>query len=177
MDEPIEEVYFNWLYSKVVNTSVPSSPSNSYLTLMRDLHCTEFVWLLSGDDNRAEDGLDIRKEFLRESRLDQDPAWMNIGCSVLEMLIALSRRCAFETDSAPKDWFWAFLHNLNLASLSDASKDVSRKVSDVMDKFIWRTYSSNGKGGLFPLRYPQHDQTKVELWYQFCEYLVDQERV
>ena len=174
VDEPIEEVYFNWLYSKVASVAVPT-PSTSYWTLLRDLHATEFVWLLSGDDNRAEDGLDIRKEFLIESRLDQEPAWLDIGCSVLEMLIAFSRRASFETDRDPREWFWIFLTNLKLAELNDASTGISQKVSDILDKFIWRTYQKNGLGGMFPLTNPVHDQRKVELWYQFSEYLVDQE--
>lgn len=174
-DEPIEEIYFNWLYSKVASVAVPT-PSLTYFTLFRDLHSTEFVWLVSGDDNRAEDGLDLRKEFLRSARLDQDPAWLSIGCSVLEMLIAFARRAAFSTDEEPKRWFWIFLENLGLATFNDASTRISQKVSEILDVFIWRTYRFDGVGGLFPIRYPERDQTKVEIWYQFCDYLIDQER-
>ena len=174
MDEPIEDVYFNWLYSKVASTNVPT-PSNSYWTLMRDLHATEFVWIVSGDDNRAEDGLDVRKEFLRESRLDQDPSWGSIGCSVLEMLIALSRRTSFETDVPNREWFWIFLNNLNISGLSDASTGISHEVNNVMDTFLWRLYGADGVGGLFPIRNPQRDQSKIEIWYQFFDYLNDQD--
>jgi len=174
MDEPIEEVYFNWLYSKVASVD-NRSPSNTYYTLMRDLHSTEFVWLLSGDDNRAADGIDIRKEFLRQSMLDQDPAWLNIGCSVLEMLYAFSRNASFETDMDAREWFWIMLTNLGLNNLNDSRNNISQRVSYVLEKFIWRTYKSNGQGGLFPLNATDHDQRKVEIWYQFCEYLIDQQ--
>lgn len=174
MDEPIEETYFNWLYSKVASVAVPT-PSLTYYTLMRDLHSTEFVWILVGDDNRAEDGLDLRKEFLREAQLGQEPAWLNIPCSVLEMLIAFARKAAFQTDQNLRTWFWVFLDNLGLAQLTDARSRVTERVYEIMNEFVWRTYAPNGQGGLFPIKNPSHDQREIQIWYQFCEYLVDLE--
>lgn len=175
MDEPIEEVYFNWLYSKVASVAVPT-PSLTFLTLFRDLHNTEFVWLIHGDDNRAEDGLELRHEFHRNIRIDGDDLpWMHIPCSVLEMLIAFSRRAEFQTDMPARDWFWIFLKNLELERCSDAKRGVTQRVSAVLDCFIWRTYKPDGRGGMFPLSSYQEDQRKVEIWYQFCAYLVDQE--
>lgn len=174
MNEPIEEVYFNWLYTKVASVAVPT-PSLTYYTLLRDLHMTEFVWLLSGDDNRAEDGMELRKEFLREAMLEQDPPWLSIPCSVLEMLIAFTRRASFVTDKGAREWFWIFLDNLGLSEMTDARSNVSERVYEAMDTFVWRTYHSNGDGGgMFPLHSPEHDQREVEIWYQFCEWLVDQ---
>lgn len=174
MDEPIEEIYFNWLYLKVASVAVPT-PSLTYWTLFRDLHSVEFVWLLTGDDNRAEDGLDVRKQFLREARLDQDPPWLSIGCSVLEMLIAFSERASFETEISSRDWFWIFLENLNLSELNDASSRVTDKAYHIINKFVWRDYEYSGQGGLFPLRNPRRDQRKLEIWYQFCDYLIDRD--
>lgn len=173
-DEPIEEVYFNWLYSKVASVDVPT-PSLTYLGLLRELHSIEFVWLVSGDDNRAEDGIDVRKEFLIQSHLEDDPYWMSMGCSVLEMLIAFSRRAEFETDLSVRHWFWIFMGNLGLDDLTDAATGVARKVENTLDPFLWRTYLRDGRGGLFPLRNAEHDQREIEIWYQFCEWLVDQE--
>ena len=175
MDEPIEEVYFNWLYSKVASIDVSPTPSITYLTLMRDLHASEFIWLLSGDDNRAEEGLDLRTEFFRESFMDQDPPWMSIPCSVLEMLIAFSRRASFETELSSREWFWIFLENLELSELSDNNLCISDVVNERLDPFIWRTYDPHGIGGMFPLDNPKHDQSQLELWYQFCEYVVDKD--
>lgn len=176
MDEPIEETYFNWLYSKVASVDVPT-PSLTFWTLFRDLHSKEFVWLISGDDNRAEDGLDIRQEFLHQSMLDQDPGWGDIGCSLLEMLIGFTRRAEFETDVRARDWFWIFLTNLNLAHLNDATLVISDRADPILERLIWRQYRRDGHGGLFPLSKTRHDQRKVEIWYQFCEYLVDQELI
>lgn len=175
MDEPIEEVYFNWLYQKMASVAWPT-PSLTYWTLFRDLHSIEFVWLVPGDDNRAEDGLDIRKEFITISHFDQDPPWMNIGCSILEMLIAFSRRAEFQTELSAREWFWIFMANLGLDELNDAIPNISLDIAEIVDRFVWRTYHRDGSGGgLFPLDNAEHDQRKLEVWYQFCEYLVDKE--
>lgn len=173
MEEPIEESYFNWLYAKVVQIRGTKTPSNSYLTLMRDLHSTEFVWLLSGDDNRAADGLDLRKEFIQQAYLDFDPPWMNIPCSVLEMFIAFSRRAEFDTDIGSREWFWIFLQNLGLSDLTDATRGVTELVNEVLYTFVWRLYDRKGNGGMFPLSKSKNDQRKIEVYYQFCEWVTE----
>ena len=172
--EPIEEEYFNWLYAKVAYEMNPT-PSLRFYDLLRILHRTEFVWILSGDDNRAQDGLDIRREFLREAFLPSQTHWMTIGCSVLEMFIAFSRKAEFETDTDARSWFWIFLRNLGLDDLSDAVGFPPERVSEVLEAFIWRTYHRTGRGGLFPLRHPREDQRQVEIWYQFYAYLQENE--
>lgn len=175
MEEPIENLYFNWLYSKVASVDVPT-PSLTYIRLFRILHTTEFVWLVSGDDNRVEDGLELRLEFQREACMQaDDPYWESMGCSVLEMLIALSRRAEWDTEISARDWFWIFLQNLRLNEFSDAREEFEQTVDDVLYRFVWRTYRRNGHGGIFPLSRPDVDQRKVEIWGQFCTYLVDQE--
>jgi hypothetical protein len=175
MDEPIENLYFNWLYAKVASVDVPPTPTLSFLTLMRVLHSVEFVWLVSGDDNREEDGRMLRKEFLTEAYLEADHDWFDYPSSVLEMLIAFSRRAAFEIEFSPREWFWIFLTNLGLNDLNDASLGVAQKTEAVLETFLWRTYSPDGSGGLFPLQQPPEDQRQVEIWYQFCEWLIDQD--
>lgn len=175
MGEPIEEVYFNWLYSKVASISVPPTPALTYITLLRDLHQTEFIWLLPGDDNRAEEGLELRNEFLKASRVSQDPPWFDVPCSVLEMLIAFSNRAAYQTEISAREWFWILLNNLGIGDLSDNCLGITQTVNSVLDTFIWRTYDVNGEGGMFPLSDPSCDQRHLEIWYQFCEYVVDQD--
>lgn len=169
-NEPLEETYFNWLYKKVAYVMNPT-PSLTFYTLLRDLHNVEFLWMLVGDDNRAQDGLDIRKEFFRESFLKPNEYWSNIGCSFFEMLYALSRRAEFNTDISAKDWFWIFLNNLNLSKLNDASVNITSRANKIIDKVIWREYEPNGEGGIFPLVYPNEDQRNVEIWFQLHAYI------
>lgn len=176
MDEPIEDLYFNWLYTKVAYRP-NTTPSNRYHSLLYFLHRTEFVWRVSGDDNRAEDGRALRIEFLNETRIDTDEPLVDLECSVLEMMIAFSRRAAFQTDMELEEWFWIMIDNLGLSDLPDSAFNGGAEtaiVGPIMEDLVWRRYESNGRGGLFPLRNPDEDQRDVEIWYQFCEYLVDQ---
>jgi hypothetical protein len=174
MDEPFEDLYLNWLYAKVAYSSAPSSPSVSYHKLLQTLHSIEFVWVIAMDENRAQDGLELRNEYIKEAHIRDVPdEWYNMPCSVLEMLIAFSRRASFETEYSSRDWFWRFLENIGLAEQTDSSIGLVALVTEVIDSLIWRTYDYNGQGGLFPLDDPDQDQRRVEIWHQFCEYLVD----
>lgn len=176
MNEPLENTYFNWLCAKVVDKA-RFPVTDHYWELLRRLHRTEFVWLLSGDDNRAEDGKELRSEFIFAAEIPDNVDWRTIpGCSVLEMFIAFARRAEFQTDVPLRDWFWEFIDNLGLDQFDDRSEWDESLFCDILEQFIWRTYSTNGVGGLFPIDNPSCDQREVEVWYQFCEYLVDQNR-
>ncbi|MET0786956.1 MAG: hypothetical protein ABWY25_09635 [Paenisporosarcina sp.] len=177
MVEPIENLYFNWLCAKVIYIR-NHSPSLTYWKLFKILHTTEFVWLLSGDDNRAEDGLELRTEFILEADIPDDPEWrVNPGCSLLEMFIAFSRRAEFMTEQSAQDWFWEFMDNLGLKEFNDGSDIPDYEVEEILDRFIWRTYELNGNGGMLPIDRPKQDQRGIEIWFQFCDYLVDHDRL
>lgn len=167
--EPIENEYFNWLCAKVLDTDGPM-----YIDLMRVFYSTQFVWLVPGDGNRAEDGCELRIDFLRELREKNNDPWFYMPCSVLEMFIAFSKRASFQTDIPEKEWFWTFLKNLDLDEFRRIQGSEILIIEGILDTFIWRTYDPSGHGGMFPMRWPKHDQREVEIWYQFCEYLEDQ---
>ena len=169
--EPIESVYFNWLCAKVIKPEM-RTPSQTHWKLLRELQNTEFVWVEVMDENRAADGIDLRQEFVTTTRNESDPSWAYLGCSILEMLVAFSRRASFVTERSSRDWFWAFLRNLGIDHLSDAAFN-GHRIANILDCFVLRTYDYKGQGGLFPMHDPEHDQRKVEIWYQFCEYLVE----
>jgi len=172
MDPIFETVYFDWLYAKVHLDGVPF---DTYCGLLKVIFRTEFVWLLSGDDNRAEDGTDLRMEFLKQNKKGfHSMSWFDDGCSVLEMFIALSRRAEFDTDIPSIDWFWRFINNLGLGDQKDQNFDIDY-INEVLYRFVWRLYEYDGEGGLFPLRHPSRDQRTTELWYQFSEYINENE--
>ncbi len=178
MNEPLENLYFNWLCAKVHVVRRPT-PSTSYDTLFRTLHNTEFIYILPRDDNRAEDGKELRREFLIAGGFPDHLEWRTqVPCSVFEMLIAFSRRAELNSiDTSAKDWFWEFLDNLGLREVNDAARVHIEEIQDTLEHFMWRNYTPDGDGGLFPLRNPESDQTKREIWDQFCDYLVDQNRL
>lgn len=178
MNEAVESLYFNWLCSNVIDARNTTDPSQTYWDLLKVLHGTEFVWVVPMDENRAEDGKDLRREFIILANTPDDQEWRNhLGCSVLEMLVAFSRRAEHMTDIPAKTWFWEFLENLGLRECSDAVDMEKQDIVEALETFIWRTYEADGKGGLFPMYNPLHDQRQVEIWYQFCEYLEDHNKL
>jgi hypothetical protein len=44
-------------------------------------------------------------------------------------------------------------------------------VAQRLETFVWRNYDRKGVGGIFPLYRSRRDQRRVELWYQFNEYI------
>lgn len=177
MPERIEDAYFRWLCAKVLDRQAIQTRNSNYHDLLRILYGEEFVVFVHGDHNRADDGKELRIEFLAETGCDPDtePFWFDQPCSVLEMLIAFSRRAEFQTDIPVRTWFWKFLDNLGLTDFRriNGHGDLDM-ITDVLHTFIWRTYRPNGQGGMLPMRSPRNDQRKVEIWAQFFEYLNDQ---
>lgn len=175
-DEPLDEVYFKWLVVQVVNTRL-KNPNLTNWHVLRQLFTTEFLWRVPNDDNRVADGQELRLEFL-EIHLDEPVTqdWLVEGCSFLEMLIALSRKLAFQTEGASAAiWFWHMMDNVQLR-IFDTTYELERMegfVGQVLQCLIDRTYDKNGKGGLFPLRDTDQDQTRVEIWYQLNHYLLE----
>lgn len=170
--EPLEESYFEWLVVQVVNHRL-RNPRSTYWEILKQLHGTEFCWRIRNDDNRVIDGKELRSEFLNGEYL---PEWDSQGCSFLEMLIALSRRLTFQAEGTSVDgWFWHLMDNVGL-HISDwdyAERRMQGYVDQVLQTINNRTYETNGRGGLFPLREPVGDQTKLEIWYQMNYYLLE----
>lgn len=173
MAEPLDELYFKWLYSQV-DDSEEKNPKYTYWRLLRLFYTKEFVWFVPNDDNRLEDGKDLRYEFIDDLELqDVDRGWTNLGCSMLELLVGLSRKLSFEADGPARYWFWQLIGNLGLYSYNDEKRFRDHEVEAVMDRVIFRTYDYNGVGGLFPLKHPDRDQRRVELWYQMSAYILE----
>ena len=172
----IDDVYFEWLYALIADPKI-ESPDKTYWSLARQLYITPFRWFVPNDKNRSEDGIELRSEFLGDSRLSRrDREWLDLECSVFEMLIALSRRAAYTYDEEPADWFWILIRNIGLKNYSDyefndaKARELERRLGVLMD----RKYRSNGSGGgLFPLKNPTMDQREVEIWYQMSSYLLE----
>lgn len=165
----LEGEYFDWLVSHVASTSNPN-PSRSYYQLLEQMHRKRFIWFIPNDDNRVEDGRELRYEFMNGPSEDDE------CCSFLEMLIALSRRVCFESSyGTSMDWFWHLAENLDLRKYNDeALMDLEPlEIRYILDKVVDREYEKSGLGGLFPLDRPERDQRKVELWYQMSSYLLE----
>jgi hypothetical protein len=93
---------------------------------------------------------------------------------MMEMFVAFSQRAAWMTDRPARIWFWEFMDNLGLKEHNDGNADEDG-IINIIERLIWRTYPSNGEGSMFPLRISDVDQQSIELWYQLCEYVIEQE--
>lgn len=162
----VEHEYYIWLTQHV---AIPNG--KDYFDLFERLHNSEFVWTVPHDDNRVQDGLDLRGEFL-EIRGGGE---INIGgVTILEVLIALSRRVAFIADGGhnSRTWAWILLKNLRLQRFSDPlTPEKTDRVDQILHDLVWRNYHANGLGGFFPLQNADTDQTKVEIWHQLNAYV------
>lgn len=178
----VQEEYFKWLYSKIEN-SREARPEKSFWILAEQMFNKEFRYFVPNDDNRAQDGLDLRYQFIVGDN-GWHPSYVDrLGpCSFLEMLIALSERMDFEVEydeslgSSPGEWFWVLMKNLELDRFTDdeyLERDCRGYVNTVLEVVIERRYSHNGDGGLFPLNNPPDDQRDVEIWYQMSAWLME----
>jgi hypothetical protein len=174
MDVLLDESYLTWLYSQIGSVKLRNR-SKSHWSLARQLFKKEFVWFIPNDDNRVEDGRDLRFEFLEANGLTADEEWLSMGCSMLELLIGLARRLTFEMEGEPRVWFWHMIEMLDLFQYNDRVYDAQAedKIDEALNRVIFRTYEADGRGGLFPLRRPPADQREVELWYQVSAYLLE----
>lgn len=167
----LDDKYLTWMYGQVADGKHRRS-SKTYWNLFRQMHATEFKYFVPHDGNRAEDGKDLRAEWAGSANVDPDQDWLELGCSFLEMLVALSRRMWFQAEQTPEFWFWKLLENLDLLQFEDTHEWSPEEAQEIIDCVINRTYHRSGAGGLFPLRKTRKDQTRVELWYQMSEYLL-----
>lgn len=175
MSHALDEQYFEWLYSQVCSVKL-KNPARTYWNLFRILFRTEFLWFVPNDDNRVEDGRDLRYEFLECKRIDQrdvDPEWISMNVSMLEVLIGIARRLGFLMNSSADEWFWELLENLDLRQYNDSTHIPQQRVEGIIDRVIWRTYKRNGQGGLFPLQRARQDQRETEIWYQLNAYILE----
>lgn len=171
----LDDQYFEWLYKKI-GVVQNRNPNRSYWQLARYLYRTTFFWVVPNDDNREADGKDLRNEFIDECDIqDIEINWLQIECSVLEMMVALANRASFAASGEIGDWFRVFLDNLKLRGYTDAKYDQNAedKIKRIIERLVDRTYSSRGVGGLFPLENAEDDQRKVEMWCQLSSYLAE----
>jgi len=143
------------------------------------MHVTPFEVILHRDENRGEDGKELRGEYENTFDISGEDLWIDAKASVLEVLLGLSRRLEFDTDIPTANWFWKLLENLEVRHYNDGhyNEHVEEEVFHRLQVFMTRSYAPTGYGGLFPLRMPQQDQRRVELWYQMQAYMLESEHV
>ena len=175
----ISDEYFDWLVDLMCANRYPEYIS--YRMLFNQLHKTEFSYSIPMDENRAMDGIDLRRRFALYQGYEDENYDMVIDmlagpCSVLEMMVALAIRCEENIMDDPsigdrtQQWFWVMITNLGLGSMTD-DRFNPYYVDEAIDMLLKRTYASDGRGGLFMIRHCNFDMRKIEIWHQLCKYL------
>lgn len=148
--------------------------AHTYWDVLGLMHEKEFVWMpeAGNDDNRIEDGRDLRIEFLYENDARGSKKSFGPGATVLEVMVGISRRLAWSEGDGAEGWAYQLLRNLGLHKFPDPlSRRKAALVDEVLERLIWRNYRTDGVGGFFPLAWPSTDQTRIEIWYQMNEYI------
>jgi hypothetical protein len=159
-----EPGYFEWLCGQI---EIVGKAKRTYDGLFGMLYATEFEWTVSGDDNRVQDGLDLRGYF-SGGRPYRFPEFV----TVLEVLIGLSRQLAFIAGGEAPAWAWQLIENIGFADCSDPltfAKGVH--IKENLANLVHRQYGPDGSGGFFPLQDPREDQAQIEIWKQLHSYV------
>lgn len=165
--------YYQWLLTQIDGYK---EPFYNYSLLLNELHSIEFVWSIPKDENRAIDGINLRKLYIDEENLDDSYFDSSIPCSVLEMLVSLSIRCDIElmgswSSREPGKWFWMMIDNLGLLRCSD-DRFSGEYVRQQVGIWLSRDFNKSGVGSPFPLHKSRHsDQRNVDIWRQMNGYL------
>ena len=110
--------YFRWLTDQIDDGS---GRVKKYRHLLSDLFDISYKWVIELDSNRAVDGMNLREKYRADYERD-------MGCSVLEMLIAMCVRFEYSVASEPGEedpsrWFWLIIERLDLDLYSDECYD------------------------------------------------------
>lgn len=177
----LEGLYFEWLLRRLETDRL--TPGVEYVSEL--LHNCVFERRVGRDINRAADGANLRKEFLREyDASDFEPHVTNElldqECSWLEMLVALAVGLDFLYEGGVYGRYYELVTNLGLR---DMTKHVSRRSSQMEEydqRYVRRItsdvdhnrFQADGHGGLFPLSKPggYQDQRRIEIWDQHSAY-------
>lgn len=171
----LKRKYFDWM-----TRLVSDGPTNDFYNLMAYLHTIEFKYILERDENRMQDGIELRYRFAYANEVDPyliDEYLFSEGCSVFEMMVALANKCEESIMDNPEfgnrqyRWFLAMIDSLGLSDVHDYDMFDYVLVNNIIEKFLNREYSENGKGGLYTVSKPPKDMRDVEIWYQMCWYI------
>ena len=176
----LRDRYFEWLCDIVDDREMRYmyTHHSRYTKLLSYLFTKEFTYILPMDENRFEDGVDLRYRFGYEQRIPDPIIASELDdrpCSVLEMMVALALRCEEQlmsnTDIGTRTprWFWEMVKSLGLINQDDGYFD-QQMVAMSVQIFLDRSYNRDGRGGLFTIPDIDRDMRNAEIWYQAMWY-------
>lgn len=148
-----------------------------YSRLFEILHDIKFTWVIERDDNREDDGVELRDDYDIPDGYseEEDEAFMAHWCSVLEMMIGLAIRVDDEfigdpAEEHPEDFFMEMIENLGL-NIYKGNRYREDDVIKIVRRWLNREFDRKGNGSPFPVRRDRRDQRKLEIWDQMNSYI------
>ena len=159
--------YLDWLMNKV---DVPFLYSDMCNTLL----CIEFEPIIGNDGDRAEDGMELRREF----ECFSDAKTSDISpCSMLEMLVAVSIRTAelmYEGDEgeSPGHYFWVFLNTMGISKMKNLEdfRKKERQIVDICERFL---DPNDDSVDIVRVKHPPKRWSKLEIWKKINWFLTE----
>lgn len=186
MQNRLNDLYFNWLYSIAFPGSerITNDPA-SYSIVLRILYETEFDYVIPLDENRKRDGIDLRYHFSYNCKIPEyiiNEGFNQNKCSILEMMISLARR--YETDvmsnlecgDRTSNWFWIMFDNLGMSKFQNYSITNSTifEIKEILHRFVYREYNYDGSNGnLFIFPNTTKNIKQMQLWDQIGLYMMN----
>ena len=181
--------YFEWLISKVTSPAVPADESAR--AVMGTLHSIRVRSLpMLDDEPRLMDGKQLRMEYedecCKSATAPEDAADPDADlCTVLEMLVALSRRMddimrdPLDPSSSAPSWFWGMVSTMVgqyyypccywSFPINSATVHI---ISDCAMRFLGRQYDRSGhNGNIFVGLHPSVDVRELDIWTQACWFM------
>jgi hypothetical protein len=163
----IKELYFEWLYSKVLKTK-------HYKGLLMELDRYDYIWKLPMDANSYEHGTELRYRFGNECGIDHSIIASELDirqCSMLEMMVSLTLRISEVllddgSENHASMIFTTMLDSLGLSVFTDRHFDRTSiySIRGILDSFV------DGDIYLFPPN--GEDFSRLPLWNQAHRYLI-----
>ena len=170
-----DDLYYDWLCNKL------GADPDHYI-LFSILYRKRFIVVARMDQNFVDNVGRLRDIYEKETGNKYQGHKSTTWCSVLELLYLVALRwdeVISNLHPRYEQWFWEMIRNLGLDGYTDDEllerSNLRWAIEDILDTFMDRTYYYDGRGGLFPLKFPEKDQRKVDIWYQLQAYLLEGE--
>lgn len=155
----MEHPYFEWLLA------MPGFDKR-YRKIMDILFTERFRWLIDIDEDRAEDGKDLRYEFANEFGYGSMFDYLDTPCNCAEVIIALARRHERQWDNpkyGDRTWVWVQSMLDSLGLHPGISYD---STLEIIDRWLDRRFNRDGSGSLFTIPNSVMDMRKIDIWRQ-----------
>ena len=180
----LDNHYLCWLMNQI---HIEGGGPEGYSKLCEVLQGCAFLTFVRMDENRREEGMDLRDEAEDDMNTGDiygitvdDP--FPYTCSMMELLVVMTRRMHYEMLDSEYEadigkWAVELLTNAGLSGFTNSAFDKDNNTRNeaemIIKDIVYHRYGFDGEGSMFPLRQPKYDQRTTELLTQMNNYLAE----